>query len=107
MAILVDDLLWWRHDRHWCHMVSDESFDELHVFAASLGVPQRGFHRDHYDIPGHVREVALSMGALAVPSRELVKRLRASGLRAAPRVVVLGENARAIEAPAADHNPIA
>ena len=31
--------------------MSDESFEELHRFAASLGIPQRGFDRDHYDIP--------------------------------------------------------
>lgn len=85
MAILVDDALWWRHERHWCHMVSDHSYDELHAFAQVLGVPERGFHRDHYDIPVHVRAVALEMGALAVPSRELVRRLRASGLRAVSR----------------------
>lgn len=89
MAILVDDALWWRHERHWCHMVSDESYDELHAFAAVLGVPERGFHRDHYDIPVHVRVVALEMGALAVPSRELVRRLRAAGLRAAVRASVV------------------
>lgn len=85
MAILVDDALWWRHERHWCHMVSDASHDELHAFAAALGVPERGFHRDHYDIPLHLRQLALDMGAIAVPARELVRRLRESGLRAAPR----------------------
>lgn len=85
MAILVDDALWWRHERHWCHMVSDASHDELHAFAAALGVPTRGFHRDHYDIPVHVRQQALEMGATAVPARELVRRLREAGLRATPR----------------------
>lgn len=66
-------------------MVSDSSHEELHAFAAALGVPARGFHRDHYDIPAHVREAALSMGATEVSSRELVRRLRGSGLRAVPR----------------------
>lgn len=84
VAILVDDLLWWRHDRHWCHMVSDRSHEELHVFAKVLGVPERGFHRDHYDIPSHIREAALDLGALAVSSRELVRRLREAGLRTPP-----------------------
>lgn len=106
MAILVDDPLWWRHERHWCHMVSDESLDELHLFAAALGVPERGFHRDHYDIPHSLRDVALEMGAVAVSSRELVRRLRASGLRAVPRIRDVGEDARAPEPAATDHHPI-
>jgi hypothetical protein len=106
MAILVDDPLWWRHDRHWCHMVSDASIDELHLFAAALGVPERGFHRDHYDIPHSLRQTALEMGATAVSSRELVRRLRASGLRAVPRVRDIDENARAPEATATRHHPV-
>lgn len=65
-------------------MVSDVSLDELHLFAASIGVPERGFQGDHYDIPSHVREVAVGSGALEVTSRELVVRLRASGLRLTP-----------------------
>jgi hypothetical protein len=87
MAIFVDDPLWWRHERHWCHMVSNESYDELHEFAGTLGVPERGFHRDHYDIPVHVREAAIGLGALAVSSRELVRLLREAGLRASTRAV--------------------
>lgn len=65
-------------------MVSDDSLDELHLFAASIGVPERGFQGDHYDIPSHVRDVAVASGALAVSSRELVTRLRAAGLRLTP-----------------------
>ena len=44
-------------------MVSDTSYDELHAFAEMLGVPRRGFDRDHYDIPAHVHPVALAAGA--------------------------------------------
>ena len=106
MAILVDDPLWWRHDRHWCHMVSDESIEELHLFAAALGVPERGFHRDHYDIPHSLRQTALEMGAVAVSSRELVRRLRASGLRAVPRVRGAHEDARGPESAAPRNHPI-
>ena len=62
-------------------MVSDASFEELHVFAAALGVPQRGFERDHYDIPDQLHEAAIAAGALLVPSKELVLRLTAAGLR--------------------------
>ena len=82
--ILVDECRWWWRDQLWCHMVSDVHFDELHEFAATLGIPRRGFQGDHYDIPTHVREIALVTGAVAVTSRELVLRLRAAGLRLSP-----------------------
>ncbi|MFM8352635.1 MAG: DUF4031 domain-containing protein, partial [Actinomycetales bacterium] len=70
----------WR-DRMWCHLVSDTSLAELHAFARDLGIPERGFGGDHYDIPAEVREVAISMGARPVTSREVVRALRQSGLR--------------------------
>jgi hypothetical protein len=62
-------------------MVSDDCYDELHEFAAALGVPRRGFERDHYDIPEHLHDAAIAAGALLVSSRELVVRLSAAGLR--------------------------
>ena len=62
-------------------MVSDVSLDELHAFAAELEIPQRGFHRDHYDLPDTYREQAIALGALEVTSRELLHRMRAAGLR--------------------------
>lgn len=62
-------------------MVSDESLDELHAFAALLHIPERGFHRDHYDLPESYREQAIVLGAHQVTSRELLRRMRAAGLR--------------------------
>ena len=62
-------------------MVSDVSLDELHAFAAELEIPQRGFHRDHYDLPEAYREQAVALGATEVTSRELLHRMRAAGLR--------------------------
>ena len=64
-----------------CHMVSDTSLDELHEFAAQLDIPPRAFHGDHYDVPEHIRDIAVERGAMPVTSRELVKRLNAAGLR--------------------------
>jgi hypothetical protein len=81
MAILVDGAHWPWRDRMWCHLVSDTSLAELHAFARDLGIPERGFGGDHYDIPAEVREVAISMGARPVTSREVVRALRQSGLR--------------------------
>ena len=62
-------------------MVSDESYDELHAFAEQLGIPRRAFQGDHYDVPAEYRERAIELGAVPITSRELVRRLVASGLR--------------------------
>jgi hypothetical protein len=67
--------------RLWAHLVSDSGYPELHAFAEALGVPRRGFERDHYDIPDVLVPVAVWLGARPVPSREIVERLRAAGLR--------------------------
>ena len=62
-------------------MISDTSLDELHHFAQQLGIPPRGFHGDHYDLPQHVRDEAVRLGARPVTSREIVRALSAAGLR--------------------------
>jgi muramoyltetrapeptide carboxypeptidase len=69
------------HGRLWSHLASDESFEELHRFAEQLGIPQRGFDRDHYDIPAERYDKVVAAGATPVTSRELISRLRAAGLR--------------------------
>ncbi len=84
MAVLIDEPRWWWRGRRWCHLVSDTSLDELHDFAAGLGIPRRAFQGDHYDIPEEHRPAAVAAGALEVESRELVRRLRAAGLRLSP-----------------------
>ena len=81
MAILIDPPQWWNHQRWWGRMVSDTSPDELHEFARLLGIPERGFDRDHYDIPEQLQQRAIEEGAQLVSSRELMERLIASGLR--------------------------
>jgi hypothetical protein len=65
----------------WSHLVSDLSHAELHDFAVRLGVPARAFDRDHYDVPESVHARAVSLGAHAVSSRELLRRLIDAGLR--------------------------
>jgi hypothetical protein len=79
--ILVDEPLWPAHGRLWSHLVSDTSYEELHVFAERLGVSRTAFDRDHYDIPAARFELALRLGATLLPPRELVARLRSAGLR--------------------------
>jgi hypothetical protein len=85
MALLVDEARWWWRGRRWCHLVSDESLDELHAFAAGLGIPRRAFQGDHYDVPEDRRAEVVAAGAIVVPSRELVRRLRHAGLRLTPK----------------------
>lgn len=65
-------------------MVSDVSMDDLHQFAIHLGVPRRAFHGDHYDLPQHIRDLALTHGAQEVSSREIVAILTRTGLRMSP-----------------------
>jgi hypothetical protein len=62
-------------------MISDESYDELHAFAARLGISVRAFERDHYDVVAERHPDALSAGAQLVTSRDLVVMLQRSGLR--------------------------
>ncbi|MEZ0071879.1 DUF4031 domain-containing protein [Planotetraspora sp. GP83] len=82
MSVLIDRPNWpGPRGLLWSHLVSDESHEELHAFARLLGVPERAFDRDHYDVPETVYERAVLLGAEPVSSRELVLRLRASGLR--------------------------
>ena len=88
MAILVDELREYPDAglrfKAWCHMATDGSFDELHEFAARLGLRRAWFQRDHYDLPAHGRAAAVALGAQEVATAELLLRM------AGPR----GERAR-------------
>lgn len=85
MAVLVDEARWPAHGRLWAHLVSDTSYEELHAFAATAGIPRRGFDHDHYDVPAERLDALVAAGAQPVGGRELVRRLVASGLRVLPR----------------------
>ena len=84
MAILVDEAIWPWRGRVWAHLVSDTSIEELQAFAARLGLPERAFQGDHYDVTDELRECAIAEGAVAVDSRTIVRALRAAGLRKRP-----------------------
>lgn len=81
MAILIDPPRWPAHGTLFCHLVSDESLDELHAFAEAAGLPPRAFDLDHYDVPESRYADLVAAGAHAVGEKELVRRLIASGLR--------------------------
>jgi hypothetical protein len=74
--ILVDPVRRHRSDE-WCHTVSDESVEELHEFAARIGLERKSFQgvsRPHYDLRPSTRRLAVSMGAEEVGMRDLVRR---------------------------------
>ena len=71
MAVYVDAAIWHWHGRRWCHLLADD-VDELHRFAAEIGVKRTSYQgpprtaTPHYDITAYDRGVALRRGA--VPS---------------------------------------
>ena len=85
MAVLIDAPAWPAHGTFWSHLVSDSSIEELHAFAASNGIRRRAFDLDHYDVPAQRYDDLVASGAIPVSGRELVIRLRDSGLRVRAR----------------------
>ncbi|WP_068251790.1 DUF4031 domain-containing protein [Janibacter corallicola] len=79
--ILIDPPTWPGWGRHWSHVVSDASLEELHDFAERISLPRRLFDEDHYDLPEERYEEAVAAGAREVSGRELIRALIASGLR--------------------------
>ena len=81
MTVLIDRPAWPAHGTLWSHLVSDVSLQELHAFAERAGVPRRAFDLDHYDVPAARYDELVALGAEQVTMRQLVERLRGSGLR--------------------------
>ena len=81
MTVYIDPPRWPAHGTVFSHLVSDTSLEELHGFARSLGVSERAFDQDHYDVPAHRHEDAVALGARAVDGKRLARILIASGLR--------------------------
>ncbi len=83
--ILVDRPRWPAHGTRFAHLVSDTSLQELYAFEAALTLPRRlRFHHDHFDVPERAWQAAVDAGAEVVTTHELVRRIRAAGLRARP-----------------------
>ncbi len=81
MTIFIDPPAWPAHGRLWSHLISDTSVEELHGFAARIGIPRRAFDGDHYDVPDERFDDCLAAGAQQCRSRDLVAKLYAAGLR--------------------------
>lgn len=75
MAVYVDaeGIRWRGHE--WSHLVAD-SLDELHAFAAKLGLKRSWFQSKtlypHYDVTKSVRTRALAMGAHGADREKIV-----------------------------------
>jgi len=69
MAVYVDDAVTLWRGRRWAHLMAD-TLDELHAFAAALGIPRHAFQNRtsgaHYDVPADLRERAIALGAVAI-----------------------------------------
>ncbi|MEK8225607.1 DUF4031 domain-containing protein [Oerskovia sp. M15] len=65
--------------------MSDSSLEELHAFAEHMGLGRRAFDLDHYDVAAERHADCIAAGGLDVTGRELIVRLRASGLRVPAR----------------------
>lgn len=105
MPVLVDPIRRYDHlkltVKDWCHMAVDGSFEELHAFAAQLGIPRHRFQGDHYDLPPWLRERAVALGAEEVPTRELLVRMAGPrGDRARRRVAARGATGSGPASPA-------
>lgn len=80
MAVYVDDAVTLWRGQHWAHLMAD-TLDELHAFAAQLGIPRRAFQDRpsgaHYDLTAALRQRALQLGAVAISRHRERSRLRA------------------------------
>ena len=87
MTVLVDDLrIWPTKIRCFkggsCHLTTDGPLEELHAFAARIGLKREWFqeHRiaPHYDLTPKRRIAALALGAVYRPMRQQIKMRRAA-----------------------------
>jgi uncharacterized protein DUF4031 len=86
MAVYVDQAIWRWQGLAWCHLLADDA-DELHRFAALLGIKRTSFQSPpkssaaHYDLTAFERRQAIARGAVSCSRDEMVavlRRLRAS-----------------------------
>jgi hypothetical protein len=77
MAVYVDEAMWNRHGRMWCHLLADD-IDELHRFAALLGLHRVSYQgppktsNPHYDLTSFERQRAIAWGAIVCDRAAIV-----------------------------------
>ena len=86
MAVYVDAAIWRWQGLNWCHLLADD-IDELHRFAAGLGVKRTSYQgpprtaSPHYDLTSFERRRAIARGAVECSREDIVlvlRRLRAA-----------------------------
>ena len=74
MAVYVDDACWPWQGLRWCHLLADD-IDELHRFAARLGIRRASYQgppkasTPHYDLTAFERKRAMALGASRAAAR--------------------------------------
>lgn len=91
--IMVDDLVawpgkassggrWFGSGKRSCHMTTDGDMEELHAFAAKIGMKRSWFqdHKimPHYDLTPARRAAAVRAGAVEMRGTEMLKRYKAA-----------------------------
>ena len=77
MTVYVDDAIWKWQGLKWCHLLADD-IDELHGFAARLGIFRASYQgppkttAPHYDLTGFERARAIALGAKPCGREEIV-----------------------------------
>ena len=77
MTVYVDEPTWKWQGLKWCHLLADD-VDELHRFAARLGISRASYQgppkttAPHYDLTGFERARALALGAQPCSREEIV-----------------------------------
>jgi hypothetical protein len=67
----------WPYQRA-CHLIAD-TLDELHSFAAKIGLKHSWFQNHdvpHYDLTESKRVLAIKGGAIALETKEFVRKMR-------------------------------
>jgi Protein of unknown function (DUF4031) len=107
MTIMVDELKVWPHAKHpfltgSCHLTTDGDLEELHAFAARIGM-RRAWFQDHptaphYDLTPLRRQLAVQLGAKEVPAREqVVMRRDARAKSIVKKCCACGNHGRSVE----------
>lgn len=89
MAVYVDEAIWAWQGRKWCHLLAD-SIDELHRFAAALGLHRTSYQgppktsAPHYDLTSYEQRRAIALGARLCDRAAIVTVARRVRLRRQP-----------------------
>ena len=76
--VYVDEATYPWRGKKWCHLTAD-NLAELHQFAAKLKLKREWFQNKripHYDITESKRLKAIELGAIAISTKEMVRRVR-------------------------------